>query len=82
MAIEVSQIVAEVRALRQFVPAEDPEPDEGRLEEECDQPLHRERCAEDVADESGVVRPVHPELELLNDAVTTPMAKLIRKILP
>ena len=58
----------EVEASRQLVPAEDPEADEGRLEEEREQALERERRAEDVADEPGVLRPVHAELELLHDA--------------
>nr|AAP55501.1 hypothetical protein [Leifsonia xyli subsp. xyli] len=58
----------EVQTLRQFVPAEDPEADEGRFEEESEQTLQGERGAEDVADEARVVGPVHPELELLHDA--------------
>ena len=58
----------EVQTLRQLVPAEDPQPDEGGFEEEGHQALERERGAEDVADEAGVRRPVHAELELLHDA--------------
>ena len=57
----------EVQARRQPVPAEDPEPEERRLEEERGEPLDRERRAEDVADELRVHRPVHPELELLHE---------------
>ena len=38
------------------------------LEEEGGQPLDGKRCAEDIADEPGVFSPVHPELELLDDA--------------
>ncbi len=53
---------------RQPAPAEDPQPDERRLEEERDQALHRQRRAEDVADEAGVLAPVHAELEFLHDA--------------
>ena len=49
------------------VPPEDPEPQEGGLEEEGDQGFHRQRGAEDVAHEPGVVGPVHAELELLHD---------------
>jgi hypothetical protein len=58
----------QMQALRQAVPAEDPEADEGRLQEEGEEALQRERRAEDVPDESRVVGPVHPELELLHDA--------------
>jgi hypothetical protein len=54
-------------ALREPVPAEDPESEERRLEEEGCESLDRERCAEDVADELGVDGPVHSELELLHE---------------
>ena len=57
----------EVQPLGQHVPAEPPQPQEGRLEEEGGQALHRERRAEDVTDEARVLRPVHPELELLDE---------------
>ena len=63
-----SQARREVDLRRQPAPAEDPQADEGRLEEERHQPLHRQRRAEDVADVAGVQRPVHAELELLDDA--------------
>ena len=53
--------------LGQPVPAEDPQAEEGRLQEEREQALDGQRGAEDVADEPGVVAPVHPELELLHD---------------
>src|SRR5690606_36324709 len=49
-------------------PAEDPEAEEGRFEEEGEQRLHGQRSAEDVADEAGVLAPRHAELELLDDA--------------
>ena len=49
-------------------PAEDPDAEERRLEEEGEEGLEGERGAEDVPDERQVVRPVHPELELLHDA--------------
>ncbi len=58
----------EVQLLGQAVPAEDPQSEESRLEEEGEQPLHRERGAEDVADEARVVAPGHAELKLLHDA--------------
>ena len=50
------------------VPAEDPQAEERRLEEEREQALDGQRGAEDVTDEARVVAPVHPELELLHDA--------------
>ena len=50
------------------IPAEDPQAEERRLEEEGEQAFDRERRPEDVADEAGVVAPVHAELELLHDA--------------
>ena len=58
----------QVQARREPVPAEDPEPEERRLEEERSQPLDRERCAEDVPDVLRVDRPVHAELKLLDEA--------------
>ncbi len=57
-----------VQLLGDASPAEDPQAEEGRLEEEGEQRLDRERRAEDVTDEARVVGPVHPELELLHDA--------------
>src|SRR3984957_9801864 len=66
----------------QPVAAEEPQPDERRLEEEREQPLHRERGAEDIAHEHRVARPVHAELELLDELVTTPTAKLMRNSVP
>ncbi len=48
-------------------PAEDPQAQEGRFQEEGQQSLERQRGAEDVADEARVRAPVHPELELLHD---------------
>ena len=56
----------QVQLLREAIPPEDPDAQEGRLEEEGRQTLHGQWTAEDVADEAGVVRPVHPELELLD----------------
>ena len=57
-----------VKLGRQLVPPKDPQAQEGGLQEEREQGLDRQRCAEDVADEGRVVAPVHPELELLDDA--------------
>ena len=58
----------QMQPLRELVPAEQPQPQERRLQEERGQPLHRQRRAEDVADQPRVSAPVHPELELLHDA--------------
>ncbi|MPM50433.1 hypothetical protein SDC9_97172 [bioreactor metagenome] len=58
----------QVAALRQAVPAEEEETDEGRFEEEGHQPLDRQRRAEDVADVVRVISPVGAELELHGDA--------------
>ena len=58
----------EVHPRRQPVPAEDPEADERRLEHERADPLDRERRAEDVPDVRREHRPVHPELELHDEA--------------
>ena len=57
-----------VQLRRELVPSEDPQAEEGRLEEERQQRLDSQRCTEDVADEARVVAPVHPELELLDDS--------------
>ena len=45
------QMQAVVEPRREPVPAEDPQAEERRLEEEREQALDRERGAEDVADE-------------------------------
>ena len=58
----------EVHLRLQVLPAEDPQAEERRLDEERRQALDRERRAEDVADVARVRRPVHAELELLHDA--------------
>ena len=63
-----SHMQAGVQLLGEAAPAEDPQAEERGLEEEREQRLDRQRRAEDVADEARVVRPVHPELELLHDA--------------
>ena len=56
-----------MNALREAVPAEDPEAEERRLEHERGEPLDRERRSEHVSHELRVDRPVHPELELLHE---------------
>ncbi len=53
---------------RKAAPAEDPEAQERGLQEEGQQALDGQRGAEDVAHEPAVAAPVHPELELLDDA--------------
>jgi len=68
-ATQRDQVHAQVvQDARQPVPAEDPQTDERRLQEEGDQGFESQRRAEDIADEAGVLRPVHTELELLHDA--------------
>jgi hypothetical protein len=62
----------EMQPGREQIPTEDPQSEEGRLEEEGDEALHGERRSEDVADEARVGRPVHPELEFLDDAGDDP----------
>jgi hypothetical protein len=52
----------------QLVPSEDPQSQERRFQEEREQRLHGQRRPENVTDEAGVIRPVHPELELLGDS--------------
>lgn len=58
----------EMPDLRQLVPAEEEQTDEGRLEEEGHQAFDRQRRTEDVADIVAVVAPVHAELEFHDDA--------------
>ena len=57
-----------MQRLGQAAPAEDPRAEENRFEEEGGQAFKSKRGAEDIADEAGVVGPVHAELELLHDA--------------
>ena len=71
-----------VQPARQLVPAEDPQAEERRLEEEREQPLDGQRRAEDVADEPGVVDQFIPNWNSCTMPVTTPIAKLIRNSLP
>ena len=56
-----------VDLLRELIPAEEPDAEEGRLEEEGCERLKRERRAEDIAHEAGIFGPVHAEVELLHD---------------
>ncbi|EGE55402.1 hypothetical protein RHECNPAF_930048 [Rhizobium etli CNPAF512] len=58
----------EMADLRQLVPAEEEQTDEGRLQEEGHQAFDRQRRAEDVADIIAVIAPVHAELEFHDDA--------------
>ena len=58
----------QVHALGEAAPAEDPQAQEGGLEEEGEERLNGQGSAEDVANEAGVFGPVHTELELLHDA--------------
>ena len=65
----------EVQPRGKLVPAEDPQPEERRLEHERGQALDRQRGAEHAADEVRVHRPVHPELELLDQARSPPRSR-------
>jgi len=58
----------QVAPLRQLVPAEEEQADEGRLQEEGHQAFDGQRRAEDVAHIMAVVAPVHAELEFHDDA--------------
>ena len=58
----------QVEAFRHFVPAEIHDGHEGGLHEEGHDAFDSERCAEDVAHEPRVVRPVGAELKLQDDA--------------
>ena len=58
----------QVQALGEAAPAEDPQAQEGGLEEEGQEGLDSQGSAENVTDEAGVLGPVHAELELLDDA--------------
>ena len=53
---------------RKSVPPEDPQAEEGGLEEERRQALHGKRGTEHVTDEAAVGGPVHPKLELLHQS--------------
>jgi hypothetical protein len=55
-----------VHALGQPVPAKQPQAQKRRLQEERRQALHRQRSPEHITDEARILRPVHPELELLH----------------
>ncbi len=57
---------------REAVPAEQPQADERRLEHEGPDPLDGERRPEDVPDVGRERRPVHPELELHDEACRDP----------
>src|SRR5699024_10119555 len=63
-------------------PAEDPQPQEHRLEEEGGQPLERERCAEHVAHVPGVLGPVQPNWNSCTMPVAIPMPKFTISIEP
>ena len=58
----------QVGLLRNAVPAEDPDPEERRLQEEGGEAFHGQRPTEHVAHQPRVGGPVHAELELLNES--------------
>ena len=51
-----------------FVPAKKQDGEKSGFEEECKNPLRRERTAKNVADEAGIRRPVRAEFKLHHDA--------------
>ena len=53
-----------MQPLRELIPTEHPEPQEDRFQEESQQGFDRQWSAEDIAHETGVIGPVHAELEL------------------
>ena len=67
-----SAVTTRCADLREPLPAEEEQSDEGRLEKERHQALDRERRAEDVAHVVRVVGPVGAELELHGDAGRDP----------
>ena len=69
----------EMHALRDAPFTEDPDADEDRLEEESDQCFYGEQCAEDIADEARILRPVHAELEFLHQPGDHAHAKVDQK---
>src|SRR3546814_12767977 len=55
---------ARVQHPGQLVPTEDPQAQEGGIEEEREQTLDGQRCAEDVAAAERLIRHMNPELSL------------------
>ena len=68
----------QVNTFRQPIPAEDPQPDEGCLQEEGEQCLHGKWRAENIADEPRILTPPIPISNSRTMPVTTPTAKQIR----
>ena len=60
----------------QSVPAEEHQPDEGRLEEEGHQPFDGQRRAEDVAHVMGVIGPIGAEFEFHGEARCDPQHEI------
>src|SRR5450830_817719 len=70
-----------VEAFGDLLAAEQQYAEEGRLEEEGQKALSRQRRSEDAAHEARVVRPVRAESELHGEARGTPMANVVVKSL-
>ena len=66
----------------QPVPAEQPQAEERRLQEERGQPLHRQRRAEHVTDEREYADQFIPNWNSCTSPVTTPIAMLITSSVP
>src|SRR6185369_11121804 len=67
---------------RDLLPAEDPDPDKYRFEEECYSRFNSEGGSEDIADVTGIFRPVEPELELHRNAGDDSERKVYEEELP
>lgn len=79
-ATQRDQVHAQVvQDARQPVPAEDPQTDERRLQEEGDQGFESQRRAEDIADEAEYSDQFIPNWNSCTMAYDQPAAKLMRK---
>ena len=67
---------------RQLVPAEQPQPQEHRLEEKRPQSFHRQRRAEHIADQPRIRPQFIPNSNSCTRPVTTPIATLITSSVP
>ncbi|MNI06985.1 hypothetical protein D3C73_599820 [compost metagenome] len=58
----------QVNAFGYLIPAKNPDSNKCRLQKEGKQRFNRQRSPKDVTDKTRVVRPVHPELKLLQNS--------------
>ena len=68
-----------MKAFAHLVPTKEHHCNERGLHEECQNAFDGKRCTEDVAHKPAIITPVRTKLELQNQPVATPMAKLIPK---